>query len=265
MLQNVHSMKSITLFFLLFLISASVLSQTKDQESINVNNKRIQHKIKENSYSSEPMLYNSENRWINNKQSIGFQSDSEKELDESRSTILLKELPSKYLDYTSLNRANPYANDYKHSTKIKISEKSHVHTSNSYETHVLVGAISLVNATYSYSFNENIDVSVGSYIAKYNFGLKTYNDAGINASLKFDLSNRISIIGFGQYSGFSQRNNFNFVDNWEMVPTTNFGGALEYKISDRLGVMGGVSRELNPMTGKWKNIPFIVPIFYEKK
>lgn len=44
------------------------------------------------------------------------------------------------------------------------------------------------------------------------------------------------------------------------MPNTNYGGAAEFKINNNVSVQGGVKRELNPMSGKWRNVPFLSPV-----
>lgn len=158
----------------------------------------------------------------------------------------------------------PYANDYAYYAGYLLSDRSWLTTSSTYDTYVLMGAASNVGGTYHYLLADNLTLSAGAYMSKYVIGLETYNDMGVNAGLKYQITDRIAIHGFGQYSGFANKHKFDSSFSPWAYPQTNFGGAFEYKVTDRFGIMGGMERQLNPMTGKWRNVPFIMPVFYGK-
>ncbi|MDU1905453.1 MAG: hypothetical protein E6772_11770 [Dysgonomonas sp.] len=163
------------------------------------------------------------------------------------------------------NSRDPYIDDYSYSTRYGLSDGSWLDTRSRHSTFPVLGSISDINARYNYNVTDNFTVSAGTYISKYRLGYNSYNDAGINTSLRYNINDRISIHAFGQYSAFARKHKLDSNGPYEgMFPQTHFGGAFEYKITDRFGLMGGMKRELNPMTGKWNNTPFIVPVFYGK-
>jgi len=165
-------------------------------------------------------------------------------------------------DYLSESRY-PFANDYAYYAGYRISDRSWLTTSSTYGTYPLMGNAQYIGGTYNYMLADNLTLSTGAYISKYVIGLKDYNDMGANANLKYQITDRIAVHGFGRYSVFARDHKLDSsFAPW--YPSTGFGGAFEYKVNDRFGIMGGMERQLNPMTGKWNNIPFIAPIFYGK-
>ena len=108
-----------------------------------------------------------------------------------------------------------------------------------------------------------LSVGAGPYASKYSlYGINS-NDVGINGSIKFKLTDNISINGYGQYSAYAKQNNV-YGPLMNMYPTTYFGGTLEYKITGKFGIEAGIVRELNPFNGKWENKPYFAPVFYTK-
>jgi len=162
------------------------------------------------------------------------------------------------------NSRYPLVNDYAYYAGYRLSDRSWLTTSSTYDTYMNMGEARYIGGTYNYLLLDNLTLSAGSYISKYRIGLNQFNDAGVNASLKYQITDRIAIHGFGQYSGFARKHKFDSSFNPGLAPTTNYGGAFEYKVSKGFGIMGGMMRELNPMTGKWRNTPFIMPVIYAK-
>ncbi|HCO67396.1 MAG TPA: hypothetical protein DIT04_06530 [Dysgonomonas sp.] len=157
----------------------------------------------------------------------------------------------------------PFNNDYAYYAGYGITDRSWLTTTSRHDTYLQIGSSRYISATFNYMLTDNLLFSTEAYTTRYTVGMKAYGDAGVNAALKYQLNDRIAIHGFGQYSGFSKRNKLD-PSFTPMYPASNFGGAFEYKVNDKFGIMGGMERQLNPMTGKWKNIPFIMPIFYGK-
>jgi len=168
------------------------------------------------------------------------------------------------LDTYLSNSLNPYANDYRFYGSLGVTDRSWISTYSAKDTYLTIGSVTNISAAYNYMISDNFSLSAGTYGSKYNLNGLIQNDMGFNAKLKYDINDRLSIHAFGQYSVFARKHGLDATDRWGMINTTNYGGAFEYKITDRFGLMGGMSRELNPMTGKWKNVPFLIPVFYSK-
>jgi len=158
----------------------------------------------------------------------------------------------------------PFSNDYDYSGYRGISDRSWMNTRSTHTTYLGLGSSTEISASLSYRLSDNIIVSGGPYISKYMVNHEVYNDIGANAAMQFIVSDKVKFHVFGQYSGFANKHGYDSKNRWGMFPQTSYGGAFEYKITNKFGMMGGMNRELNPMTGKWKNVPFLVPVFYGK-
>jgi hypothetical protein len=159
--------------------------------------------------------------------------------------------------------AYPFANDYSFRSGYAISNGMWLSSSSSYSTYPLIGATRDVGINFNWRPIDWLAVSAGPYGAKYNLFGATYNDVGVSGAVKFILTDRIRLNGYGQYSANGNRNGV-AGPLMNMYPQTYYGGTIEVKITRNFGVEGGVIRELNPFSGKWVNRPYIAPVFYTK-
>lgn len=114
-------------------------------------------------------------------------------------------------------------------------------------------------ANLTYQVTNWLTVSGGPYVNSYNLFRRNVADYGMNSKVNMKLSDRINLQLYGTYSMKGKQ----FLSNGNpLFPENNYGGAVEYRISDRFGIGGGVERTLNPYTGKWMTRPFVYPIFY---
>ncbi|GHV15058.1 hypothetical protein FACS1894169_05360 [Bacteroidia bacterium] len=157
----------------------------------------------------------------------------------------------------------PFANDYSFVSEMIISDRAWLTSSSRQFGYPTLGAIRSVGVNFNYMPADWLTVSVGPYGSKYNFYGLNNNDVGVNGSLKFRLTDRISINGYGQYSAFADQNKV-YGPLMNMYPSTYYGGTLELKITEKFGIEGGIIRELNPFSGKWENRPYLAPVFYTK-
>lgn len=157
----------------------------------------------------------------------------------------------------------PFANDYSFASGMSISDRAWLTSSSSQYGYPTLGAIRSVGVNFNYMPTDWLTIGAGPYGSKYNFYGINNNDVGVNGSLKFRLTDRISINGYGQYSVFADKNKV-YGPLVNMYPSTYYGGTVEFKITEKFGVEGGVIRELDPFSGKWVNRPYIAPVFYAK-
>lgn len=121
--------------------------------------------------------------------------------------------------------------------------------------------ISQVQVNFIYSITDWMSVSGGAYVTKYGM-LRYSEDAGLNGSMRFKLSDRFYLKAHGRYSA-AMHSNRNFEYGMQGIfPQTYYGAGFEYKINDKIGVEGGVIREFNPMRRKWTNRFYLGPAFY---
>lgn len=154
---------------------------------------------------------------------------------------------------------NQFSDDYSFHKRNTVMDGGWINTSSSHTSFPALGSLTLIRANYEYMLSDRIISSVGVYGARYFYNMGMYQDFGVNASLRYQLTDRLSFIGYGQYSARSRINNIGGDNAW-MMPNTNFGVGAQYMFNKTFGVEGGVNRQLNPMTGKWRNVPYIVPV-----
>ncbi len=110
----------------------------------------------------------------------------------------------------------------------------------------------------NYQMTNWLTISGGTYFNRNNLFQRNFSDYGVNSRVNLQVNDRIKIKLHGSYSLKGNQ----LVNNNPFYPENNYGGAVEFKISDKFGVGAGVDRTLNPFTGKWETHPYFYPIFY---
>lgn len=117
-----------------------------------------------------------------------------------------------------------------------------------------------IHTQAQWQVNDRLSVAGGVGATRYDFfrgGQTQYNFSG---SLSYQLNDRITLRGFGQYS----LNHPTILDQpgteWS---NKTYGGAMEFRITDRFGVGVGAERTFNPWRGKWETHPIFYPVFYD--
>jgi hypothetical protein len=83
--------------------------------------------------------------------------------------------------------------------------------------------------------------------------------------MRFELSDRVFFNAFGSYAPQAGLNpNILRSLNHSMFSQSSYGGAFEFKITDKWGIMTGAEREFDAFKGKWVTRPLIMPVFYSK-
>lgn len=118
-----------------------------------------------------------------------------------------------------------------------------------------------VQAGLSYQMTNWLNVSGGPYLNRMNLFQQSVNDYGLNGKMNLRLTDRLNVNLHGKYS---LRGKQTLMNQNPLFPDNNYGGAVEYRISDSFGLGAGVDRFLNPYTGKWVTRPYVYPIFYNK-
>lgn len=154
-----------------------------------------------------------------------------------------------------------FLNDYSFRSGMVLSDRAWLSSYSAQTGYPTLGAVRTVSLNFNYQPTDWLTIGAGPYGSKYNFYGFHNNDVGVNGSIKFKLTDRISINGYGQYSVFADHNKV-YGPMMNMFPSTYYGGTLELKLTDKFGIEGGIMRELNPFTGKWENRPYFAPVFY---
>ena len=142
-----------------------------------------------------------------------------------------------------------------------ISDFNSITTSHIQSNFIGLGGLNLVQVNYNFKVGDNVDFSAGIYAAKFNIYNDFLNDGGFNGNLKFQLSDRININLFGQYSITGSNIAISpFIS--PIYPHSDFGGSMEFKVNNDWGIMMGAENEYDVFLRKWVTRPFIMPVFY---
>ncbi|MDD3079813.1 MAG: hypothetical protein PHH37_12030 [Paludibacter sp.] len=150
-------------------------------------------------------------------------------------------------------------------TNFRLDSESWLSTARINENYIGLGGMSSAEIQYNHYLNDRITMSSGLTFSKYNVYNNFYNDINVNSNLRFELSDRFYFNMFGSYSPvLNGKNDLLKSLNSPLYPNTNFGGAFEFKVTDKWGIMTGAKREYDVFRRKWVTEPFIMPVFYSK-
>ncbi|MCD8260745.1 MAG: hypothetical protein LUD15_04025 [Bacteroides sp.] len=180
----------------------------------------------------------------------------------------LKVSPLKYVAYPynqlpGITYHNQHLYDFSTRYYYTITDKSSVSSYHFMNTYPAMGAVIQTGALYNFQVNDRLVLSAGAYGAQYNINRFTQSDVGLNAQVYFQLHERVGIRGFGQYSGMAGRNRLPGPLS-PMFPQSGYGGALQFKITEKFSLEAGMEREFDPVRRKWINRPYFAPVFHSK-
>ena len=142
-----------------------------------------------------------------------------------------------------------------------INNRSWISTSLTSTNYYGLGGVYMIGASMNRKLGNFGILTGGIYASKYNYYNTFSNSAGINGNFKIRLSDRISINTFGQYSLSGAKNEIPpFIST--LYPSTFYGGSLEFKVTNKWGIVTGAATEFDVFSRKWVTRPFIMPIFY---
>jgi len=136
------------------------------------------------------------------------------------------------------------------------------------ETNSIPGitATNSVSAGYFMHLMNNWHINVRATTLMYRDFSGIYTDFPINVSSHAFISDRLGINAYGQYSINSIPNSEKgSIPNSPFAPNSYFGGSLEFRITEKLGVETGIGRHFNPWNRKWESFFFVFPKIYESK
>lgn len=268
-------MKKTVFILLTLLTTVPCFSQTLEKDSLNLDIKRnnLGGNISTNRFPNlkERNIFDDQSSLQQDKSIVSDEPSVTDTLPVNMRIYVPRFYQGPLNDYLSESEY-PFANDYAYTAGYMLSDRNWLTTYSSSTTYLFVGSANKIGGTYNQLLSDNVTLSLGAYAAKYG-SLNTFveggsyqikNDMGANVALKYQVTDRIAIHGFGQYSVFSRDRKFDTSIVPGMYEQTKYGGAFEYKVNKSFGIMGGMERQLNPMTGKWKNVPFLAPVFYGK-
>lgn len=113
-----------------------------------------------------------------------------------------------------------------------------------------------------YKMTNWLSVYGGTYMSRMDLYSQKINDYGLNSRVNLQVNDRLI---FKLHGAYSLKGRQNLMNQNPLYPENSYGGAVEYRISDKFGLGAGVDRYLNPFTGKWVTQPYVYPIFYNDK
>ncbi|MDD4970315.1 MAG: hypothetical protein PHT07_12895 [Paludibacter sp.] len=172
-------------------------------------------------------------------------------------SYILPLLPE-YQHYYFINQFELENNQRNH---FVLNDISVISTSHIQSNFIGLGGLNSVMGNYNFQI-ENVGViSAGIYAAKFNIYNSFFNDAGLNGNFKINLSERIGLNLFGQYSITGSKVAISpFIS--PLYPHSNYGGSLEFKVNNNWGLILGAENEYDVFLRKWVTRPFVMPVFY---
>jgi len=164
--------------------------------------------------------------------------------------------PLTYIHFPHLSLDDRLYNQY------SINRRTWINTSMTSTNYYGLGGVYTVGANINRKLGEFGILTGGVYASKYNNYNNFSNSTGINGNFKIILTDRISLNTFGQYSiGGNAAGIAPYLST--LYPTSFYGGSLEFKVTDKWGIVTGASSEFDVFSRKWVTRPFIMPLFYK--
>ena len=156
---------------------------------------------------------------------------------------------------------NQFVLDNNLRSQFVLNDFSSISTMHIQSNFIGLGGLNSVMGSYNYQIENVGTISAGLYAAKFNIYNRFFNDAGLNGNIKINLSERINLNLFGQYSITSSKVAISpFIS--PLYPHSNYGGSLEFKVNPNWGLILGAENEYDVFLRKWVTRPFVMPVFY---
>jgi len=156
---------------------------------------------------------------------------------------------------------NQFVLDNNLRSQFVLNDLSSISTMHIQSNFIGLGGLNSVMGSYNYQIENVGTISAGLYAAKFNIYNRFFNDAGLNGNIKINLSERINLNLFGQYSITSSKVAISpFIS--PLYPHSNYGGSLEFKVDPNWGLILGAENEYDVFLRKWVTRPFVMPVFY---
>jgi hypothetical protein len=145
--------------------------------------------------------------------------------------------------------------------RFDVNDVSWINTSRTSSSYYGVGGVYTVDANFNHEIGNFGVLTAGVYASKFNVYKSYYNNAGVNGNFKIKISDRLSMNLFGQYTPLEKTSEMQMMTS--MYPQSYYGGSIEFKVTDKWGIITGATREFDVFSRKWVTNPFIMPVFYK--
>lgn len=145
-----------------------------------------------------------------------------------------------------------------------LSDRTALLLNNRHQVYIGLGVMDNVSGNLLFQPDERWEISLtGAGYRTVDFtGLRTNFTVG--GSSRFALTDRLGVNAFGTYVANQQSTlNHALPVLSPMAPRHNYGGTIDFRITDHWGIEGGVKYEFNPFSGKWDRLWIIGPKYYK--
>lgn len=164
-------------------------------------------------------------------------------------------------DYRKVTPGPEFNYNINHYGLIPLNENMSILTARTTDHYYGLGGVATASASYNYRITDYLTFTGGAAFSKVNIYNNFSNELTLNTNLRMKVADWLYINTFGSYTPTMKPDITRSLNN-SMYPNSNYGGAFEFKLTDKIGVMTGIEREFDPFRGKWVNRPFIMPVFY---
>lgn len=173
-----------------------------------------------------------------------------------------------------LRAVSPMAFDFVEISVVPMNENVTFMTVGSQYTWPGMGGLTTINPMLSWN-QDKLTITGGAFAGRY---FTPFNHSpgffgGVNLQLQYEVTDWMTAKTWGQYafhqgykqslSGFKEKDNPHMLMN-PFYPHTSVGGALEFKISDEVGIGIGVDYQYNPHSRKMQPQYLFYPAFRNK-
>lgn len=113
----------------------------------------------------------------------------------------------------------------------------------------------------SMTVTDGITIHGGVYASDNLYRAGRFKDFGVSGSVRIEVTDGVTLMGYGNYSVYNSAGAGRAMPPM-MYPGNSYGGALEVRVTDKFGLLGGVNREYNAFTRRWETTRYILPVFY---
>ena len=114
-----------------------------------------------------------------------------------------------------------------------------------------IGRINEASVSWSHQSGDRLSLQAALVATQLNMLFFHRHVLELKAEMSYHLSNHLSLHLFGSYDTGNPYNPYG----------RQWGGSLDWQITDRFGVEGGVRRSYNAVTGRWETLPIVAPYY----
>lgn len=114
-----------------------------------------------------------------------------------------------------------------------------------------IGRINEVSAVWSHQLNDRLTLHAAVIATQLNMEFFHRHVLELNGRLNYRLNDHLTLHLFGSYDTGNPYNPYG----------RQWGGSLDWQMSPRFGIEGGVRRSYDAVTGRWETVPIVAPYY----